>query len=169
MENISNRINAAHKQEIDIIIKRMKDCPKGFECLTINSDALCKVKDLGDNAFIQCIEFWSDCKFRGKSFGGLIVCRCPLRHYLHHKFEVWCGQNNLMDFNLLQSSLSAIARGKASKRSVGIPGIPCEHHRERWLRQAPFIRGKDGIRRPLPGWGLQGGCPYIPVPGSGIS
>jgi hypothetical protein len=88
METISNRMNEVHKQEIDLIIKKMKDCPKGFECLTINSDALCRVKDRGDSGFVQCVKYWSDCRFRGKLVSEQFICYCPLRCYLHNKFDI---------------------------------------------------------------------------------
>jgi hypothetical protein len=88
VENFSNKIDEIHKQEIDLIIKRMKDCPKDFECVTIKFDNFCKVKDIGDVASIQCREAWSECKFRDISAENQFICRCPLRLYLRHKFEV---------------------------------------------------------------------------------
>ena len=87
MDNLSDKIDAIHKKEIGLIIKRMKNCPKDFECVTNRFEVFCKTKDGGDGASIRCVEVWSDCKFKNPSTEGQFFCRCPLRCYLHHKFE----------------------------------------------------------------------------------
>ena len=87
MEKFSDKIDETHRQEIDLIIKRMKPCPKDFECVTTKFESLCKSKDALDNGFIQCAEVRSDCNFRETSPENHFVCRCPLRIYLWHKFE----------------------------------------------------------------------------------
>ena len=87
MNHFSDNIDEIHKNEIDVIIKRMKNCPKDFECVTTRFGNFCKVKDVGDGVSIQCIELWLDCKFRDTSIENQFICHCPLRLYLHHKFE----------------------------------------------------------------------------------
>ena len=87
MKDFSDKIDEIHRKEIELIIQRMKDCPKDFECVTTKFEIFCKAKDLGDGASIQCIETWSDCKFRNTTTENQFICRCPLRCYIHHKFE----------------------------------------------------------------------------------
>ena len=56
MKDFSDKIDEIHRKEIDLIIKRMKNCPKDFECVTTKFEIFCKAKDVGDGASIQCIE-----------------------------------------------------------------------------------------------------------------
>jgi hypothetical protein len=86
MENFSDKIDETYRQEIDVVIKRMKACPKEFECVTTKFEKFCKAKDINRGTSIRCAESWSDCKFRDTDTENQSVCRCPLRCYLFHKF-----------------------------------------------------------------------------------
>jgi len=63
-------------------IKGEMDCPKGFRCLSPESESICKAKDLGMEEYLECLEpkAWS-CTF-AVAFGSGHFCRCPMRLYL---------------------------------------------------------------------------------------
>jgi len=89
MTIFSDKLDDVHRQEIGLIIDRMKPCSKDFECISTRFDNICKVQDVVNGEFIQCKEEWLHCEFRDSSSGNgnQSLCRCHLRNYLHHKFE----------------------------------------------------------------------------------
>ena len=57
-------------------------CPKGFRCCTEGLEKLCKVKDVGMQTFVQCLEQHAhECPF-SKHLAFVYVCKCPLRVYI---------------------------------------------------------------------------------------
>ena len=88
MINFSDKIDDVHRQEIELIIDRVKQCSKDYECVSTRFDNICKVQDVVNDEFIQCKEEWTPCEFRDSPMNGnQFLCRCPLRNYLHHKYE----------------------------------------------------------------------------------
>jgi hypothetical protein len=88
MINFSDKIDSVHRQEIELVIDRMKQCSKGYECISTRFGNFCKVQDVVNGEFIQCKEEWSQCEFWDASLNGnQSRCRCPLRNYLRHKYE----------------------------------------------------------------------------------
>ena len=65
-------------KEIEIIMKVL-ECPKDFVCYKSGFKRLCRAEDIGLQSFLQCLEMNPlDCKF-SLEYGGLFICRCPLR------------------------------------------------------------------------------------------
>jgi len=89
MTTFSDKIDDVHRQEIGLIIGRMKQCSKGYECVSTRFVNFCKVQDIVNGEFIQCKEEWLQCAFLDSSTGNgnQSRCHCPLRNYLRHKFE----------------------------------------------------------------------------------
>ena len=78
---MKNELRQEHKEKIEEIISSMK-CPKDFECYKSGFTVLGKVKDIGMETFLECLEKdISVCEF-SLPFGERYFCRCPLRIYL---------------------------------------------------------------------------------------
>jgi hypothetical protein len=75
------RMDETTKKKIEGIIDGMS-CPKDFICAEKGFEALCKVRKIGLDSYLECLEEkpW-DCRF-GISFGDSYFCSCPLRVYL---------------------------------------------------------------------------------------
>ena len=70
-----------HKQRIEQIINTM-ECRKDFECYKSEFENLSKVRDLGIEGFIECLEKTPQvCNF-SIPFGNTHFCKCPLRIYV---------------------------------------------------------------------------------------
>lgn len=75
------------KKQIEEIVGQLK-CPKDFRCYKSGFEVLCKVKDIGMELFLECLEENpSECKF-SLFLGRSYFCRCPLRIYIYKK----CGR-----------------------------------------------------------------------------
>lgn len=69
------------RKQIEEIIGHMQ-CPKNFKCADSGFEKLCSARDLGLEAFLECLdEDPSHCKF-AIIFGDGHFCQCPLRVYL---------------------------------------------------------------------------------------
>jgi hypothetical protein len=69
------------KPQIEEIIGGMK-CPRDFKCYESRLEDLCKVKDIGLESFLECLEENPlECTF-AFSFGYSHLCKCPLRVYI---------------------------------------------------------------------------------------
>ena len=69
-----------HEDQIAHIMTKMS-CSKGFECIELESEEICKAKDFGIESFVQCLEENPQmCKF-SFLFSDLYLCQCPLRVY----------------------------------------------------------------------------------------
>ena len=69
------------QQDIEEIIDGLK-CPKDFVCYKSEFKRLCRVKDIGMESFLICLENkLLECRF-SIYFGELYFCQCPLRVYI---------------------------------------------------------------------------------------
>ncbi len=74
-------MNEKHEQAIEKLIAET-DCPKDFRCTELGYKHCCKVKDMGLETYLKCLEQnHSNCKFR-LLFGDFNLCKCPLGVYL---------------------------------------------------------------------------------------
>jgi hypothetical protein len=74
------------QQQIENIIDLIQ-CPKGFTCYKSGLKNLCKVKDIGLESFLICLEKYpSECKF-SIHYGEVNFCQCLLRVYIAKKFK----------------------------------------------------------------------------------
>jgi hypothetical protein len=65
-----------HKQELGQIVGELK-CPTDFQRHDQGFDVLCRARDAGPHAFVECREEFSDkCPF-SLSLEGLHYCKCP--------------------------------------------------------------------------------------------
>jgi len=63
------------------------ECPKNFKCVESGFENLCKAKDFGLDAYLECLEEDPQkCKF-ALPFGNGYFCQCPLRVYLAKKLK----------------------------------------------------------------------------------
>jgi hypothetical protein len=69
------------QKEIADIIDGLK-CPRDFICYKSGFKELCKVKDIGLENFLICLNgFKEECKF-AVFFSEFHFCQCPLRMYI---------------------------------------------------------------------------------------
>jgi hypothetical protein len=62
-------------------------CPKDFECYKSEFEHLCKIKDIGLDSFLECLDKEANgCTF-SVYFGGTHYCRCPLRMYIYKELK----------------------------------------------------------------------------------
>ncbi len=74
------------EREIEEIVGGMK-CPKDFRCVKSGLQNLCRARDMGIEAVLECLEENpEDCKFSFR-FGGAYFCECPLRVYILKKLK----------------------------------------------------------------------------------
>ena len=74
-------IEQDEKEQIEKIIGGLK-CQKGFECYKSGFASLCKVKDIGLDSLLICLDGKAQkCKF-ATSLGDYQICKCPLRLYI---------------------------------------------------------------------------------------
>ena len=69
------------RRKITEIIGEMH-CPKDFECAESGFEELCRVRNIGLESYLECLE--PDAKYCmfNLPFGKRYYCRCPLRVYL---------------------------------------------------------------------------------------
>lgn len=80
-------ITQEHDSKIQEIMREMQ-CPRDFECYKSGFENLSKVRIIGDNALIECLEEKAQtCNF-GLSFGYGYMCRCPLRKYIAKNYKI---------------------------------------------------------------------------------
>ena len=73
-------------KEIEEIIGKLK-CPKDFICYRSGFNILCKVRGIGEELFLECLEEKPrECKF-SMFLGRSYWCRCPLRAYIYKNFK----------------------------------------------------------------------------------
>jgi len=73
-----------HRERIEEIIGKIQ-CPKNFKCAESGFENLCKAKDIGLSAYLECHEENPQkCQF-AVLFGAGYFCQCPLRVYLAKK------------------------------------------------------------------------------------
>ena len=74
------------RKKIAEIIEGMS-CSKDFACAENGFRELCRVRQIGLDSYLECLEDrpW-ECRF-GFSFGSSYFCRCPLRVYLSQHVE----------------------------------------------------------------------------------
>jgi hypothetical protein len=76
-----------HKKKIEEIIGTTK-CPKDFKCTESEFEVMGKVKDVGLENYIECLESDSRVCMFALSFGDGYLCQCPLRVYLAKKLKI---------------------------------------------------------------------------------
>jgi hypothetical protein len=73
------------QQDIHKVIGKIIDdleCPNNFICYRSEFKRLCRVKDIGMESFLICLENnVLECGFSVK-FGDVSFCKCPLRFYI---------------------------------------------------------------------------------------
>ena len=61
------------------------ECPKDFICYRSGLEELCRVRDIGLESFLVCLESHTlECKF-SLYYGRLYFCQCQLRIYIAKK------------------------------------------------------------------------------------
>ena len=79
-------MDSAQKQQIEEIIDSL-ECPKDFICYKSKFENLCKARDIGLEAYLECKENdLQACKF-SLPFGYSSLCRCPLRLYIAKRLK----------------------------------------------------------------------------------
>jgi len=72
------------REKIKEIIGEIQ-CPREFCCLDVGFDKSCKVKDVGLEQYLECLEETPHhCQF-SVSYGSKHYCSCPLRVYMYKK------------------------------------------------------------------------------------
>ena len=62
-------------------------CSKHFHCVKSGYEKLCKVKDIGLESYLECLdETPQECSF-ALSFGNSYFCTCPLRIFIKKKLK----------------------------------------------------------------------------------
>jgi len=75
-----------HQNEIEEIMKGMQ-CPEDFSCYRTGFKDVCRAKDFGIEAILECLEEDpEECSF-SYSYGHLYFCKCPLRNFVARKLE----------------------------------------------------------------------------------
>jgi hypothetical protein len=70
-----------HRRALENIIPEVS-CPKLLQCYYTGLEVLCKARDIGLQALVECIEENPDkCPF-SVSLGGMRICKCPIRVYI---------------------------------------------------------------------------------------
>jgi len=70
-----------HQKQIEEVMSEV-NCQKGFECCKAGFRDICRVKDVGPEDFLKCLEENSqDCQF-SLSFGNGASCLCPVRIHI---------------------------------------------------------------------------------------
>ena len=65
-------------KQIEELVNSLK-CPKDFVCYKSGFKKMCRVKDIGIESFLICLDKDSlECRF-SVHFGGVYFCQCPLR------------------------------------------------------------------------------------------
>jgi hypothetical protein len=79
------------EQDYEKVLRETIDdlvCPTNFKCCTEGLEDLCKVRDVGMQTFVQCLEpNPHECPF-SKLLAAAYVCKCPLRVYMCKKLKV---------------------------------------------------------------------------------
>jgi len=79
-------MNDEQRKKIDGIMAGMT-CPKHFACAEKGFERLCKARDFGLDAYLECLEENPlSCPF-AIPFGFSHFCQCPLRGYLARKLK----------------------------------------------------------------------------------
>lgn len=79
-------IDQQHKRQIEKIISQMQ-CSKDFKCYRQKFTNLSKVRDIGMETFVECLEEQpQQCEFL-TPFGYKYFCKCPLRVYVAKNLE----------------------------------------------------------------------------------
>ena len=75
-----------YKKELEKVVGDLV-CPKDFKCCTEGLENLCKVRDVGMQTFVQCLEpNPHECPF-SKLLAAAYVCKCSLRIYISKKLK----------------------------------------------------------------------------------
>jgi hypothetical protein len=78
---IPMEITQEHRTQIEKIIRHAK-CQKDFQCYKSGFTNLCRVKDVGATASVECLEGEAAaCEF-ALPLGSSYLCGCPVRNYL---------------------------------------------------------------------------------------
>ena len=78
-------ITQEHRSQIEEIMSGM-ECPKGFACYTSGFATLGRVRGIGRNGFLECLESdCADCQF-SLAFATPAACLCPVRIYIATEF-----------------------------------------------------------------------------------
>jgi len=75
------RITPEQKAQIQRIISTL-DCPQKCPCHTCDFQTRGQIEPIGDTGSLACLEDRGRYCPYGLSFGGRILCQCPLRKYL---------------------------------------------------------------------------------------
>ena len=74
-------MNEKHRAKIKKLMAKV-DCPRNFKCVESGGQLRCKVKDIGMDSYVKCLEVSSsNCKFL-LHYGSYHFCKCPLGVYL---------------------------------------------------------------------------------------
>lgn len=76
-----------HKQKIEEIIGTTK-CAKDFRCAKSKFEVIGKVKDVGLENYLECLESNSRLCMFALSFGEGYLCQCPLRVYVAKELNI---------------------------------------------------------------------------------
>jgi hypothetical protein len=68
-------------------IKKNIECPKGFRCLKLNVEDLCRARDLGMDNYLECNDKTGVLCAFSISFGDSLFCKCPMRVYIKKKYN----------------------------------------------------------------------------------
>ena len=74
------------RTELESLIKKAP-CPNNHICSRLDDEHLCKVKDVGLDSFVECLEVEPyDCSY-AIFYGHAYYCQCPIRVYLVKKLK----------------------------------------------------------------------------------
>jgi hypothetical protein len=80
------KIEQSHQRQIEEIMSGMR-CSKEFICYKSKFKQLCNVRDIGIEAYIECLEkIPSYCNF-AFPFASVHLCKCPMRVFIAKEFN----------------------------------------------------------------------------------
>ena len=80
-------MDKVQKKQVEKIITEIR-CSKDFKCYKSGLTDLCKVRDIGYDSVVECLEEKAyGCEFRSV-FGYAYYCKCPLRVYILKKLKL---------------------------------------------------------------------------------
>lgn len=80
------KIEQSHQRQIEEIMSGMK-CSKEFICYKSGFKQLCNTKDIGIEAYVECLEKKPpDCSF-AFPFASVCLCKCPMRVFIAKEFN----------------------------------------------------------------------------------
>jgi len=80
------KIEQSHQRQIEEIMSGMK-CSKEFICYKSGLKQLCNTKDIGIEAYVECLEKTPPyCSF-AFPFASVHLCKCPMRVFIAKEFN----------------------------------------------------------------------------------